>query len=119
MKEAPEIVIPRLRPLRYPYGYPTEPAVEKGVDVNLAVAAIEHVLTDVCDVAIVFSHDTDLMPVPETIARLRGADRVETASWQSPTFQRRLRAKGPVYHHYVSEPMFRSAETRVNYARSK
>ena len=119
MKEAPEIVIPKLRPLRYPFNYPTEPAVEKGVDVNLAVAAIEHVLTDVCDVAIIFSHDTDLMPVAETIARLRGAEHVETASWQSPSFQRRLRAKGPVFHHYVSEQMFQRAETRVNYAHSK
>ena len=70
MKEDPQTVIPRLRPLRYPYRYPQEPAVEKGVDVNLALGAIEMVLTDACDVAIVFSHDTDLAPLPEAIARL-------------------------------------------------
>jgi uncharacterized LabA/DUF88 family protein len=119
MNEAPEVVIPRLRPLRYPYSYPNEPAVEKGVDVNLAVAAIEHVLTGLCDVAIIFSHDTDLMPVPETIARLKGAKCVETASWQSPTYHRRLRTKPPVHHNYVSEQVFNRVETRVNYAYPK
>jgi len=116
MKEAPEIVIPRLRPLRYPRDYPTEPAVEKGVDVNLAVTVIEHLLTNRCDVAVIFSHDTDLVPVPEAISRLSGAGQVETASWQSPDFNRRLRTKPPVFHHYVSQQVFAQAETRVNYA---
>jgi hypothetical protein len=54
--------------------------------------------------------------VAESIARLRGADHV---SWQSPNFQRRLRTKPPVYHHYVPEQQFRQVETLVNYARSK
>lgn len=40
MKENRAVVIPRLRPLRYPRNYPQEPAVEKGVDVQLAVAAV-------------------------------------------------------------------------------
>ncbi len=61
--EAPAIVAPRLRPLRYPPDYPIRPAVEKGVDVELAVNAIEASLRGRCDVAIVFSHDTDLLPV--------------------------------------------------------
>jgi uncharacterized LabA/DUF88 family protein len=116
MKEDPQTVIPRLRPLRYPYHYPQEPAVEKGVDVNLALGAIEMVLTDACDVAIVFSHDTDLAPLPEAIARLKSPAAVETVSWESQSFQRRLRPKAPVHHHYVSEAVFSRVETRVNYA---
>lgn len=65
MTENEEIVIPRLRPLRYPPDYPREPAEEKGIDVQLALAAVEHVIgrPPLCDVAVIFSHDTDLVPV--------------------------------------------------------
>lgn len=118
MKEAPQIVIPRLRPLRYPRNYPQDPAVEKGIDVNLALGAVEWTLTGRCDVAIIFSHDTDLLPVPETITRLVAADHVETASWRSPSFNSRLRPNPPVYHHAVTEAVFRKVETVVNYAYS-
>jgi hypothetical protein len=116
MNESPQLVIPRLRPLRYPPDYPNHSAVEKGVDVNLALAAVESVLTKLCDVAIIFSHDTDLLPVPETIARIAGVAAVETASWTSSSFRRRLRPKPTVYHHDVSQGVFDRVETRVNYA---
>lgn len=113
------IVIPRPRPLRYPRNYPAEPAVEKGVDVQLAVSAIEASLTKRCDVAIIVSHDTDLLPVPEAIVRLLGGHRVETASWSSPTFHSRLRPKPAVYHHLISERVFKKIETPVNYAHAQ
>jgi hypothetical protein len=109
-----------MRPLRYPRNYPTEPPVEKGVDVELAVAAIECTLTDKCDVAVIFSHDADLLPVPETIARLAGIDHVETASWQSDVFNKRLRPKvsgGVVYHHLISRNVFDLVSMPINYAR--
>lgn len=112
----PQTVIPKLRPLRYPRSYPQEPAIEKGVDVNLALAAVEWTLTHKCDVAIVFSHDNDLLPVPETITRLMGPGHVETASWQSPRFNKRLRPRPPVYHHTLTEAEFHRVETVVNYA---
>ena len=115
--EAPAIVVPRLRPLRYPPDYPARAAVEKGVDVELAVNAIEASLRGRCDVAIVFSHDTDLLPVPEAIARLLGPHRVETASWVSPTFRGRLRPKGPVFNHAIGRRVFDLVQTPVNYAR--
>jgi uncharacterized LabA/DUF88 family protein len=116
MREAPQIVIPRLRPLRYPPDYPQSPAIEKGVDVNLALGAVESVLMKICDVAVIFSHDTDLLPVPETLARLAGTEAVETASWVSTTFRKRLRPKPAVYHHEISAAVFQRVETRVNYA---
>jgi NYN domain len=115
--EAPGVVIPKLRPLRYPFNYPAEPPVEKGVDVELAVGAIEATLRKRCEVAIIFSHDTDLLPVPEAIARLAGTERVETASWLSSSFQGRLRPKAPVTHHPISEKVFELVETPINYAR--
>ncbi len=115
--ENPEVVVPRMRPLRY-RRYPAEPAVEKGVDVALAVGAIEATLTEKCDIAVVFSHDSDLVPVPEAIARLVGPDRVETASWVSQSFHQQLRPRVPVVHHPISRQVFEAVETPVNYARS-
>jgi NYN domain-containing protein len=114
--ENSRVVAPKLRPLRY-RNYPKESPIEKGVDVELAVSALEATLTGRCDVAIVFSHDTDLLPVPEAIARLLGSGRVETASWVSRSFQGRLRPKVPVIHHAIPQKVFEAVETPVNYAR--
>lgn len=58
IKENPDLVVPRLRPLRYSDDPEEEPR-EKGVDVELALAATEWTLTEKCHVAVVFSHDTD------------------------------------------------------------
>ena len=68
MAENPEVVIPRLRPLRYSRD-PGDPPREKGVDVELALAAAEWTLTGTRRVAIIFSHDTDLVPVVEMVER--------------------------------------------------
>jgi hypothetical protein len=106
------------RLLRYPYNYPAEPAVEKGVDVQLALGAVEWALDDESNIAIVLSHDNDLLPVPEAIDRLADASRVETASWVSPTYRQRLRPKGGVYHHEILKAVFDRVATPVNYARS-
>jgi len=110
------LVEPKMRPLRYPFDYPAEPPIEKGVDVELAVSAIEATLRKRCQVAIIFSHDTDILPVPETIARLAGANRVETASWTSEWFKGRLRPKAPVMHHSISSKVFELVEDPTNYA---
>jgi hypothetical protein len=108
--------MPRLRPLWY-RNSPDQPPTEKGVDVALAVRAIEAKLRDRCDVVIVFSHDSDLLPVPEAIARLDRPDHVETASWVSSSFRQRLRPSPPVVHHAITQRIFEAIETPVNYAR--
>jgi uncharacterized LabA/DUF88 family protein len=116
MKENPDIVVPRLRSLRYSRDQSPR---EKGVDVELALAAVEWTLrtTDpCCDVAVIFSHDTDLVPVVEMLSRLGGPACVETVSWAAPYFNQRIRTKQPVYHHPVSQAVFERVETRVNYA---
>lgn len=117
MNENVELVIPRLRPLRYSRD-PNEAPREKGVDVELALAAVECTLTKVCDVAVVFSHDTDLVPLIEMLRRVMGPTAIETASWTSATFNQRIRTNPPVFHHPVPEAVFTRVETRVNYAHS-
>lgn len=114
MAEAPEIVIPKLRPLRYAADG-TDPR-EKGIDVQLAIDAVELILTNRCDVAVVLSHDTDLLPAVEALVRLRGRSSVETASWVSDRFRSRLRARPPVFHHALDEGAFGGIERRINYA---
>jgi hypothetical protein len=119
MRENVDVVIPRLRPLRYPPNYPVEPPVEKGVDVQLALAAVEHTTSEppLCDVAVVFSHDTDLVPVVQTISRLASASHIETAGWTSETYSARLRVPGArIFHHALTFDMYENVQDRVNYA---
>jgi hypothetical protein len=119
MKENFDLVIPRLRPLRYPHSYPEDPPEEKGVDVQLAFSAVEHTVSDppLCDVAIIFSHDTDLIPAVETICRLTSTDRVETASWTSDTYSARLRVPGlRVFNHELTFDTYQEVQDLVNYA---
>lgn len=119
--EAPNIINVRPRALRYPPDFPDSPPVEKGVDVELAVTAFETVVAQGIDTAIIFSHDTDLIPAVESIARVAGPEHVETASWTSATFNQRLRPKIPgasVYHHGISAKLFAHIATPINFARS-
>jgi uncharacterized LabA/DUF88 family protein len=116
-RENPSCIHVHQRPLRYdPH---TRVPTEKGVDVQLAVSAVEATLTKTCDVAVIFTHDTDLLPAVELIARLGGAAHVETASWISDSFVSRLRTPLRIYHHAISEAVFERVETLVNYAHPK
>lgn len=116
ISENPNVVIPRLRPLRYDRNDPTAQPEEKGVDVQLALGVVEQVLLGRCDVAILLSHDSDLHPVPEVVRRLKGASSIETASWRSHHFESRIKPVPGVHHHYVSSDVFQRIETPVNYA---
>ena len=119
MRENPDVVIPRLRPLRYPHTYPEDPPEEKGVDVQLALAAVEHTTSNppLCDVAVIFSHDTDLIPVVQTICRLTAAVHVETASWVSETYSARLRVPGArIFHHELTRDVYEAVRDPMNYA---
>lgn len=89
---------------------------EKGIDVQLALSIVENLLLGHCDVAVLFSYDTDLLPAVETTCRLKGANHIETASWESRDFRKRLRAVRGVHHHGLSGAVFQRAETPVNYA---
>lgn len=108
----------RLRSLRY---HPeTGKAEEKGIDVALALSVVESVISDFCDVAIVVSHDTDLLPVVETVSRIGGgAHRIETASWKcdARNYHKRIPPVVGVVNHSMREGLFRRIETPINYAR--
>lgn len=61
-REGGDLVVPRLRPLRYPLPYEAQAPVEKGIDVQLALAVAETILTKTADIAILFTHDTRSTP---------------------------------------------------------
>jgi hypothetical protein len=108
----------QLRSLRY---HPdTGQAQEKGIDVALALSIVEHVFSDYCDVAILFSHDTDLSPLVETIQRVRGAHRIETASWKDETtgYYKRIPPVPGVVNHTLRRGVFQRIETPINYAKA-
>jgi len=118
VRESPKVVVPRLRPLRYRKGPGSELiASEKGVDVQLALAAVGSVIGGECDIAIIFSHDSDLLPAVETIRDLRSAGHVETASWTSPTFKTRIPPVGGVFNHFVDRNAFAQIEDLTDYSR--
>lgn len=121
---APEIVAVRLRPVRI--NPETGKEEEKGIDVALACSAVEHVLLRKCDIAVVFSHDSDLLPPVETICRLQDASltpgKVETASWQSDLYYRRIPpAKTDwgslwgVVNHTLKVELFDKVEEPIDY----
>lgn len=117
IKEGGSIVVPRLRPLRYPPPRAADQTpAEKGIDVQLALAVAETILTGTADVAVLFTHDTDLLPAVEMVTRLKGPQRIETASWSSRTFVQRLRDVPGVHHHRISGKVFELVETPINYA---
>jgi NYN domain len=96
IKEGGSVVVARLRPLRYPPSRAADQTpVEKGIDVQLALAVAETILTNTADVAILFTHDTDLLPAVEMVARLKaraGLRRPRGAAIASPNGCARCRA---------------------------
>lgn len=68
------------RTLRYPRGWPTSPAREKGIDVLIALTFVELANSGSYDVLILATHDTDLEPALELAAR-SGRTKIETAGW--------------------------------------
>jgi NYN domain-containing protein len=111
---APDIVVPQLRPLRYRSGAPPE---EKGVDVHLAACAFEWAVIEAVDTVVIFSHDTDLKPIVEVLARVKDPAAVATASWFSPTHRQRIPPVEGVVNHQLDKPRFLEIEDRTNYGR--
>jgi uncharacterized LabA/DUF88 family protein len=111
----PQVVEPQLRPLRL--NPDSQKLEEKGVDVALASCAVEWATIKEADHVIVFSHDTDLSSVVEVIARLKGPKAVETASWVSENYRRRIPPIPGVTNHSLREKLFLAIEDRVSYGR--
>ena len=74
-------VLPRM--LDYSLGRPRE----KGVDVALAIDVVRRALIDhECDVAVVVTADTDLLPALELVVEQGGPTAVEAATWTGPNW---------------------------------
>ena len=108
VEESQGLVVPKLRPLHYRRERSGRLLVaEKGIDVQIALAAVSAILRDDCDVAVIFSHDSDLLPAVETIKDLASASRVETASWSSSVFRTRIPPVRGVFNHFMDADAFR------------
>jgi uncharacterized LabA/DUF88 family protein len=99
----PGLVKAQLRPLRYEPGMPPQ---EKGVDVLLASHAVEWAALGKADVVIVVSHDSDLRAVVEAIARISGPTHVETASWKSDSYHKRIAPVAGVVNHTMRRALY-------------
>jgi uncharacterized LabA/DUF88 family protein len=112
-ERSPRVKVIR-RNVQYPPNWPTAPAVEKGIDVAIAVDMIELCMSDQMDVAILFSSDKDLLPAVEMIARHRRCH-VEVACWAGSNRLRIGSTQKPWCHH-LSEADFDSVRDRFDYS---
>jgi len=101
------------RPLRYPGKWPDVPAVEKGVDVALAIDLVRLAMTSAFDVAVVCSADTDLMPAIETVYDLHLAH-IELATWAGAHRLRFPSTQLP-WCHLISETQYRTLADTTDY----
>ena len=107
------------RDLRYPAGWPAQPAQEKGIDVALAVDFVMLIARRECDVGILFSSDTDLVPALEAVLALRPGDAAacEVAAWAAPGRRpRSLSVRGAsIRSHLLTEADYRSVADLTDY----
>lgn len=108
-----QIVKAQLRPLRL--NRVTGRLEEKGVDVALAACAFEWAVIEEVDRVVIFSHDTDLSSVVEVISRTKGSEVVETVSWRSVAYRKRIPPIEGVTHHHLNEQLFQAIEDRTHY----
>jgi uncharacterized LabA/DUF88 family protein len=114
-ERSPVVTVVR-RPLRYPHDRPVTPAIEKGIDVALAVDMVRMAASKEFDAAILFSSDTDLMPAIETIMDLR-LGHVEIATWAGAKRLRRPNTQLP-FGHYVNAADYATLRDQTDYTRS-
>lgn len=105
------------RPLRYPFNWPAEKAIEKGIDVLIAVDMVAMAIDNAYDAAVLASTDTDLIPALEFVGRhLKPAKTVEVAAWYSTVAQNRLRVTGlNIWCHRLDELQYRTIADSTDY----
>lgn len=108
----PQVEVVR-RNLSYPKDWPDSPAAEKGIDVALAVDAVRLSLTGATDVAVIFSHDKDLLPAVETLfesPRCHG----EVAAW-AKAYRLRLDGSQRPWCHNLSATDYDAVRDPTDY----
>ena len=101
-----------LRTLQYPRDWPTSPAKEKGVDVEMAIEIVRAGLTGAADLVIVATRDTDIVPAIELVSASTGAS-VELAGWHG---QSELKVAGASGSVLLQRPAFNRSRDTLNYA---
>lgn len=93
--------------------------VEKGVDVAIAIDVVRHSLfsENPCDVVVLMSADTDLLPAIELVVAQRGPEAVEVATWDGPHWATApLSLAGhTIRQHRLSEAVHRSIADPTRY----
>jgi uncharacterized LabA/DUF88 family protein len=106
----------------YPHDWPRRAPQEKGIDVALAVDFVMTVARHECDVGILFSSDTDLVPALEAVLALRPGvpAACEVAAWAASGMRpRSLSVRGTrLRRHLLSEADFRTVTDLTDYTRS-
>lgn len=102
------------RNLSYPSGWPATPPMEKGVDVALAVDAVRLSLTGATDVAVIFSHDKDLLPAVETLTASPRCH-AEVVAW-AKAYRLRLDGTQRPWCHWLSQADYETVRDRTDYS---
>lgn len=91
------------RELRYPTGWPTHHAQEKGIDTALAIDFVTMAVDGAYDIGVIMSTDTDLLPAIEFVrTRFAGERHLAVAAWRSPQSNRRLSIPGSnIWCHWL------------------
>ena len=107
------------RPLRYPYGWPTVKAEEKGIDVALAIDFIALALDGAYDVGVMASTDTDLKPALEFVHRkCRNQCRGEVMAWRGTGRRRQLSIPGVnLWCHWLNRADYDAVADLTDYSR--
>jgi hypothetical protein len=109
------------RPLRYPFGWTLGgniKAEEKGIDVKLSIDAVMMAVSNLYDVAIVASADSDLVPVAEALLELKAKEHgpsVEGIAWRGAGYQKKLGLGGKATITYCWITDYASVEDSTDY----
>ena len=107
------------RALRYPRGWPTERAQEKGIDTALAIDFVTMAVDGLYDIGVIMSTDTDLLPALEFVrTRFAGQRHVAVAAWRSQHSRRRLSIPGTnIWCHWLNRDDYDAVADPTNYNR--
>ena len=101
--------------LRYPHDWPGSPAQEKGVDVAIATDLVSLALRDQCDIAVVASADSDLIPAIEEVQNQTSV-KIEVAAWRGSVHRQRLSVSGPrVWCHWLTREDYERVRDDTDY----
>ena len=101
--------------LRYPRNWPVSPPQEKGVDVAIATDLVSLALRGECDVVVVASADTDLLPAIEEVQAQTDVT-VEVAAWRGTTHRQRLSVPGAsVWCHWLRREDYERVRDDTDY----